>query len=46
MAPGLTSRPPEALTGALAQIRSGTPLVVRDEGSGQREVLWAPEDQD
>jgi hypothetical protein len=28
------------------QIRAGTPIVVRSEKNGSREVLWAPEDLD
>jgi len=37
---------PEALAKAVQNIRAGTPIVVRDEKSGQREVVWAPEDLD
>ena len=36
---------PEALARAVAQIKAGTPLVVRDEKSGQREIVWAPGDE-
>jgi hypothetical protein len=35
----------EAFARAVAQIRSGTPIVIRDEKSGQREVVWAPGDE-
>lgn len=31
---------------ARAQIRAGTPLTVRDERDGTKQVLWAPEDFD
>jgi hypothetical protein len=37
---------PEALARAVAQIKASTPIIVRDEKSGQREVLWAPGDAD
>ena len=37
---------PEALARAVQTMRAGTPLVVRDEKSGQIEILWAPSDQD
>jgi hypothetical protein len=37
---------PEALANAIQHIRAGTPIVVRDEKSGEREVLWAPGDED
>ena len=37
---------PEALARAVAQMRAGTPLVVRDERDGSRAVLWAPGDED
>jgi len=36
----------EALARTVATLRSGVPLIVRDERTGQREVLWAPEDED
>ena len=36
---------PEALANAVQHMRAGTPLVVRDEKSGQREVVWAPGDE-
>ena len=37
---------PEALANAIQHIRAGTPIVVRSEKDGSREVLWAPEDLD
>ena len=37
---------PEALARAVQNIKSGTPIVVRDEKSGEREVVWAPGDED
>jgi len=37
---------PEALARVLAQIKAGTPIVVRDEKSGEREILWTPADED
>ncbi len=37
---------PEALARAVAQIRAGTPIVVRDELDGTKQVLWAPGDDD
>ena len=37
---------PEALAHALQQVRAGTPIVVRSEKDGSREVLWAPGDED
>ena len=37
---------PEALARAVQSIRAGTPIVVRDEKSGEREVVWAPGDED
>ena len=36
----------EALARAVAQMRSGTPIVVRSEQTGERQVLWAPGDED
>ena len=37
---------PEALAKALVSVRAGTPILVRDEHTGQREVVWAPGDED
>jgi hypothetical protein len=37
---------PEALVRAVQNIRAGTPIVVRSEKDGSREVLWAPGDLD
>jgi hypothetical protein len=37
---------PEALARAVAPIRAGTPIIVRSEKDGSREVLWAPGDDD
>ena len=37
---------PEALARAVQSIRAGTPIVVRSEKDGSREVVWAPEDLD
>jgi len=37
---------PEALARAVQAMRAGTPLVVRDEKSGLREIVWAPGDED
>ena len=37
---------PEALARAVAQMRSGTPVIVRDERDGTKQVLWAPGDED
>ena len=37
---------PEALARAVAQIKSGTPIVVRSEKDGSREIVWAPGDED
>ena len=37
---------PEALANAIQHIKAGTPIVVRDEKSGEREVVWAPGDED
>jgi hypothetical protein len=36
----------QALARAVQQMRSGEPLIVRDEKSGQREIVWAPGDED
>ena len=36
----------EALARAVAQMRSGTPVIVRDERDGSKQVLWAPGDED
>jgi hypothetical protein len=36
----------EALARAVQQIRAGTPIVVRSEKDGSREVIWAPGDED
>jgi len=35
---------PEALARAVAQIKAGTPVVVRDEKDGSRAIVWAPGD--
>ena len=35
---------PEALERALGTMRGGTPLVIRDERDGSKQVLWAPSD--
>ena len=37
---------PEALARAVAQIRSGTPIIVGSEKDGSREILWTPTDED
>ena len=37
---------PEALARAVQSVRAGTPLVVRDERDGTKQVLWAPGDVD
>jgi hypothetical protein len=37
---------PQALERALGAMRGGTPLVVRDERDGTKQVLWAPGDAD
>jgi hypothetical protein len=37
---------PEALARAVAQIKAGTPIVVRSEQTGERQVVWAPGDED
>ena len=37
---------PEALARAVAQIKAGTPVVVRDVRDGSRAVVWAPEDHE
>ena len=37
---------PEALARAVQSIRAGTPIVVRSEKDGSREVVWAPGDED
>ena len=37
---------PEALERALGAMQGGTPVVVRDEREGSRQVLWAPGDED
>ena len=37
---------PEALARAVQSIKAGTPIVVRDEKSGEREVVWAQGDED
>ena len=37
---------PEALARAVATIKSGTPIVVRSEQTGEREVVWAAGDED
>jgi hypothetical protein len=37
---------PEALARAVEQICCGTPLIVRDERDGSKQVLWAPDDQE
>ena len=37
---------PEVLARAVQSIRAGTPIVVRSEKDGSREVLWAPGDED
>jgi hypothetical protein len=36
---------PEALERALGAMKGGTPLVVRDERDGSKQVLWAPGDE-
>ena len=36
---------PEAFERALGAMRAGTPVIVRDEKSGQREIVWAPGDE-
>ena len=36
----------EALERAVRSITAGTPVVVRSEKDGSREVLWAPGDDD
>jgi hypothetical protein len=35
----------EALARAVRNIRGGIPIVVRDEKSGRREIVWAPGDE-
>jgi hypothetical protein len=35
----------QALARAVQQMRSGTPLIVRDERDGTKQVLWAPGDE-
>jgi hypothetical protein len=37
---------PEALARALGSMRAGTPLIVRDERDGTKQVVWAPGDED
>jgi hypothetical protein len=37
---------PEALARAMMAIRAGTPVIVRDERDGAKQVLWAPGDED
>jgi hypothetical protein len=37
---------PEALARAVAHIKAGTPIVVRSEKDGSREILWTPADED
>ena len=37
---------PEALANAIQHIKAGTPIVVRDEKTRRREVVWAPGDED
>ena len=37
---------PEALARALQHMRAGTPLIVRDEHDGTKQVVWAPSDAD
>jgi hypothetical protein len=36
---------PEALANAVQHVRAGTPIVIRDEKSGEREIVWAPCDE-
>ena len=36
----------EALARAVQAIRAGTPVIVRDERDGTKQVLWAPGDED
>ena len=36
----------EALTRAVQSIRAGTPLIVRDERDGTKQVVWAPGDDE
>jgi hypothetical protein len=42
----LSFESPEALARAVQNIRAGTPIVVRSEKDGSREVLWAPGAED
>jgi hypothetical protein len=37
---------PEALARAVQNIRAGTPIIVRSEKDGSREILWTPTDED
>jgi hypothetical protein len=42
----LTFEDAEALTKAVQCRRAGTPIIVRSEKDGRREVVWSPEDVD